>query len=648
MKNLNIFILLAIVCLNYSFAQTPEEKAKIVAKYDVEAIKALQKEIQIVTNERNLRVEDFLKTNDISAVTFVEGKRYVIYDIIDNQPIYRTSDNENSATATRTNFLHSGGGLGLNIEGQNMILGVWELDGYPLVSHVEYQNNDFPPVSRVTTPDFATSAVATPENHAAHVSGTLISKGTEPFTKGMAPQASLVAYDANSDAGEVASEASTNGLMISNHSYGVPVQQPGGGTAPTWLMGCYDSNSVVWDNIAFNSPYYLHVVSAGNSGLTTYTGGLANGYDKLTQEKNAKNNMVVANAANPVVAGDGTLSSASINVSSSQGPSDDGRIKPDIAGDGTQVYSTFSTGIQDYGSFSGTSMAAPNVAGSLILLQQLYNDLNSQFMRAATLKGLACHTADDDTSRVGPDPIFGWGLLNAKAAAETIIDSNTNNAIISELTLNQDQTYNTTFNTSGGGPITVTICWTDPAGVSQSGQLNSSTPALVNDLDVRLIAPDGTTTYFPWKLQLSNLNAIAIKADNVVDTVEKIDLDSSVAGTYTVEVSHKLLLENNSQDFSLIVTAPSLSLSTEDYAFSGLNIWPNPANDFVNISFLSQNSVTTTINLIDSLGRIVKEKVLNNNSSEINERIDLRDLSKGIYFVKITKGNFSQVKKIVH
>ena len=60
------------------------------------------------------------------------------------------------------------------------------------------------------------------------------------------------------------------------------------------------------------------------------------------------------------------------------------------------------------------------------------------------------------------------------------------------------------------------------------------------------------------------------------------------------------------------------------------------------------NNLQTTINLIDSLGRIVKEKVLNNNSSEINERIDLRDLSKGIYFVKITQGNFSQVKKIVH
>ncbi len=154
-------------------------------------------------------------------------------------------------------------------------------------------------------------------------------------------------------------------------------------------------------------------------------------------------------------------------------------------------------------------------------LQQYYNELNSQFMRASTLKGLACHTADDDSERVGPDPIFGWGLLNVKRAAEVIQDNTTNDAVISELTLLNGDTYSSSFSTSGNEPIAVTICWTDPPGTSQSGINNSNVAAIVNDLDVRLIAPDGSISR-PWKLQTSNVNALAIKGINNVDTVEKI------------------------------------------------------------------------------------------------------------------------------
>ena len=107
-------------------------------------------------------------------------------------------------------------------------------------------------------------------------------------------------------------------------------------------------------------------------------------------------------------------------------------------------------------------MAAPNVAGSIILLQQYYNSVNNSFMKSATLKGLICHTADDNLNGNGPDPIYGWGLLNVKKSAETILSASNGNAILSEHTLNDGVVFTTTFNASSEGPVSATICWTDP------------------------------------------------------------------------------------------------------------------------------------------------------------------------------------------
>ena len=131
--------------------------------------------------------------------------------------------------------------------------------------------------------------------------------------------------------------------------------------------------------------------------------------------------MIVANAQDANIdPSSGNLNSVNINSSSSQGPTDDLRIKPDITGNGTNVYSTYEDFDSHYASISGTSMASPNVMGSLLLLQQYYNEVNGSFMRAATLKGLALHTADDAGSN-GPDAVFGWGLMNSKKQRKLLL-----------------------------------------------------------------------------------------------------------------------------------------------------------------------------------------------------------------------------------
>ena len=98
---------------------------------------------------------------------------------------------------------------------------------------------------------------------------------------------------------------------------------------------------------------------------------------------------------------------------SSWGPTDDGRIKPDIVGIGENILSASSNSDDAYVTLTGTSVSAPNVAGSLLLLQEYYARKNYGFMmRSSTLKGLALHTANEAGTTQGPDYQFGWGLLN--------------------------------------------------------------------------------------------------------------------------------------------------------------------------------------------------------------------------------------------
>ena len=254
------------------------------------------------------------------------------------------------------------------------------------------------------------------------------------------------------------------------------------------------------------------------------------------------------------------MEEATVAGYSSFGPVDDGRIKPDLAGDGSSILSTSSATNTSYETSAGTSMAAPGVTGSLLLLQQYHEELYGNYMKAATLKGLALHTADDVNAK-GPDYKMGWGVMNAKAAAE-LLQNKEYTALINEESLAEGQTYSITITAKESETLMASISWTDPESeYINRGELNATTPALMNDLDIR-ITKNGET-YYPWKLNPVKANDAAIQGDNKVDPFERIEIDNA-KGEYTITVSHKGALTNGVQDFSLIVSGAQISkCSTE-------------------------------------------------------------------------------------
>lgn len=518
--------------------QTVEQKKALLEQYDIAKIKTLQ--VQFAKKAKTEKEKAILAARANQWEIFKFNADGSFDELIglhpDGSPKYFSINNVNAAKSTRTNHLNSGGSLGLNLNGQNMIGGVW--DGGPVrISHQEFGG-------RVQIGDGET-VLNSNSFHGTHVTGTITATGVQANAKGMANLATVKTFDWSNDEAEVLAEIQ-NGLLLSNHSYGVPISSAPG----PWYIGAYSADTRAWDEIQYVSPYYLMVVSAGNDGGNTNQNPSTAGYDKLTGNKNGKNNLVIANAQDAIVDTNGNLLLVNINSSSSQGPSDDFRIKPDITGNGTTLNSTTSSGDNQYTSLSGTSMASPNVMGTLLLLQQHYSNLYQKFIRSSTLKGLACHTADD-AGNAGPDAKFGWGLLNAKAAA-IAITNNGLNTWISEEKIATNETYTMTVKSIAGAPLTATICWTDVPGIVNNGILNSSIPALVNDLDIRIT--QGSNTYFPWRLQ-SNASLLAVRnGDNFVDTVETIKIDSANGGDYTITISSKGTLVNNDQPFGLIIS----------------------------------------------------------------------------------------------
>jgi len=657
-----LFTFLSTFVLN---AQTAEERDKMLQTYDLEKVNNYIDELEVGEAKLEQMLDEYVALNpEVRREYYEDGKHYVLYNILGNKPIYITTTNLKSAIATQTIALSPGGDLGLDLEGEGYTIGIWELD-YPLESHQEFMNSDG--TSRVSAIDTNNPNVG--GGHASHVAGTLGASGVSGSAKGMAPKSYIVSGNVAGHKTETANEHLSSGMLVSNHSYGIVVDSD----TESWFLGSYASFNYAgstndgarsWDQILYNSPYYTKVEAAGNDGTFSYTGGLGPGLDKLTGSTVCKNNIVVANAniiVNIPPFGNPAITGANIASSSSQGPTDDGRIKPDIAGRGTNVYSCDDVTESSYGQSTGTSMAAPGVAGSLLILQEHYNNLNSSFMRSSTLKGLVCHTATDDAENPnvsaipypGPDPFWGWGLLNAKFAAQTIIDAQTNAAIVEEKTLNNGEIYSFTVNVSGSEKLMATICWTDLAGQTQNGILNSTTPALVNDLDIRITDSDNNE-FLPWKLDLSNL-PYAIKGDNIVDNIERVEVDLPTTGQYTITISHKGIIPGTTpgsvgiQQYSLIVTGSDLTttLSNETNELSNFMVWPNPAKEMVNYQFASQSNQTCLVQLIDLQGRVVYSQNVLGGTASVQGAINSSRYSKGVYFLCLNQGNQKIYKKVL-
>ncbi|MBL4664130.1 MAG: S8 family serine peptidase [Flavobacteriaceae bacterium] len=262
----------------------------------------------------------------------------------------------------------------------------------------------------------------------------------------------------------------------------------------------------------------LHVFSAGNSNGSNCGYGAGSQWGNITGgHKQGKNVIATAN----------TLFDGNIVGSSSRGPAHDGRIKPDIAANGQQTSTAPNHG---YMGFGGTSGASPGIAGVSAQLFEVYADDNGGALPKGALIKAALLNTTNEAGNIGPDFIFGWGIVNGLRAGKLIEDGR---YLSDDISQGGSNTHNITV-PSGTTQMRVMIHWSDPEAAI------GASPALVNDLDL-LVTDPSNNDYEPWILDSTPdptlLNLPATNGPDHLNNVEQVLINNPAAGSYDINIS---------------------------------------------------------------------------------------------------------------
>ncbi|MEO0312257.1 MAG: hypothetical protein RIQ89_1914, partial [Bacteroidota bacterium] len=348
--------------------------------------------------------------------------------------------------------------------------------------------------------------------HGDMTSGIAVGAGNlDPTKAGMANGADIYVYDIG---------AGPNGY---DHIYEAPAHLLTDYTVITstsYSQGCntYNAIAATGDQIAHDNPNLCLVFSGGNNNGNDCGYGAGGNWGNITGGfKQGKNVIAAANLdAYEVI--DGT---------SSKGPSEDGRIKPDIAANGRNQMSTDENNTYQVG--GGTSAACPSIAGTCAQLYQAFRSLNANAdPEGGFIKALLQNTAED-IGNPGPDFTYGYGRINAFRALTTL----NNNWYLSDSILANATNTHTIVVPANTQQLKVMLYWIDQDGAP------GAAISLVNDLNMTVADPS-FQVFNPWVLDHTpNAANLALPATRNIDSrnnMEQVTIDAPTAGTYTVDV----------------------------------------------------------------------------------------------------------------
>ncbi len=404
--------------------------------------------------------------------------------------------------------------------------------------HLDFDN-------RVTLANWAGTSPDDGHSHGTHVTGSVAGNGRESngTIRGMAYNASIFFQAIMADGGSLQIPSNLSLLFQQSYENGSRIHTNSWGSS---VAGAYTTSSQWVDWFQYHNPEMLILFSAGNSGIDWYPeDGKVDG-DSIGAPATAKNCLTVGASENyrldteydiykwgdwsgwkyytvggwkyvskypydPVHSDKLSDDMNGLAAFSSRGPTDDGRIKPDVVAPGTEILSCNSSiagsgngwGLYQHNDkylfMGGTSMSCPLTAGMAVLVRQYFTDVENLFspsgalVKAAMINGAVDMTPGQysvynaTTKEVNSRPDFdqGWGRVNLTT---TISPYNGGKlGFIDEKTgIQTSDSVVRYFRVNSNEEIRLTLAWSDfPAAPY-------ATKTLVNDLDLILISPNGT------------------------------------------------------------------------------------------------------------------------------------------------------------
>ena len=530
-----------------------------------------QKDGTVRTYFDDLKLTDFKALSKFAPTT--QGQRPRIY-----HPVSCTTCDESGLDEHRVPRVHNGGygKPALNapsfaafsrprIEGLNVKVAMID-QGWVFAEHIEFVDSTTK-VSRVSP----SAAQKISDEHATADAGTLGAAGVDPRARGSAPRANILSVVPPSDGKYWTAVEGILNLPISSHS---TVAAAGWDGQNWWGLegqvrdaefGRYGDDAEAADALSARAPNHLMVVAAGNDrddgqklsvqpvehrhrvrmddgtivwkkGSDTHPpDGADGGLGTVVGSCVGKNVVCVGAVTDIDVSG-----AAPYTLFTNFGPTNDGRVKPDVVANGFDVFA-LGVGQPYVNKLQGTSQAVPMVAGIVALIKEGFSKLRTVAdPTAAELKAVLLHTASRPKLAPGPDPRFGWGLPDATAALDYLDDTD---AVIKMIEVKAGESPKQTFDRDDDLPFRVTVVWTDPA----QTQADAVKRALVSDVDATVKAPGtGGAVHFPWMLDRSVPHG-ARRAANHVDNVEIIDVDKGAIGTWTLNLNGANLVAGTKQ-----------------------------------------------------------------------------------------------------
>ena len=371
-----------------------------------------------------------------------------------------------------------------------------------------------------------------PDGHGTHVAGSVLGDGMSASMggaiQGTAPEATLIlqsVLDAGGGVGGIPFDLHDlfqppydDGARVHTNSWGIPV--PG---LP------YDASSQEIDDFVWEHPDQVICFAAGNDASDTDADGVVDPVSVGSQSA-AKNAIIVGASesvrdfrpsygtywpgdfpADPIRRDPQANNAHGMVAFSSRGPTQEGRIKPDVVAPGTCILSTLSRAVAtpstvfgtssdpDYFFSSGTSMATPLVAGCVAVLRETLVENGVAEPTAALVKALLINGAvplagQYVPTEAGTSPNGSSGFGRVNLAGSVIIPGVEVDAGFVEggplaegdqdtieVSIPERRDDDEDLAAAGSATFKVTLVWSDPPGAG-----------LQNDLDLIVIAADGS------------------------------------------------------------------------------------------------------------------------------------------------------------